>query len=71
MIPQQPARSGDDDLHEVKRLAGIKLEADLHAYLNALAAAGLSEEEAIALARATLRAALARATERRTGARER
>lgn len=55
--------SNDDGLGEVKRLATIKLEADLHAFLDALTAVGVGEEEAVNLARATVRSALTRRRE--------
>jgi hypothetical protein len=59
--------SGELDL--IKRRAAIKLEADLHAYLDCLAAVGVSERDAIELARSILRSAISRASERRQSAR--
>jgi hypothetical protein len=57
MSPERQAgRDQEQDI--VKRVAAARLEADLHAYLDALTAVGVSEEEAVELARRTLRQAL-------------
>lgn len=65
------ARAADLELEIVKRVAAIRLEADLHAYLDALASVGISEQEAVDLARKTLREAFGRVGERRGSAHRR
>lgn len=51
-------QSPDPTRAEAKHLAQLKLEADVHAFFEAMAAAGVSDEEALEVARTAIRSAL-------------